>query len=147
LLAVGLGAAIQLVPLSRTNPPVVAPLVAPPGVQAVLDRSCMDCHSHATRWPWYAHVAPVSWFVVHDVNHARSHLNFSRWGEYSEKKRRHKAHAIQDAIGEGEMPLTTYLWMHPAARLSAADEATLRAWAEPIAGDAPDEGAAKPEAH
>jgi hypothetical protein len=146
LLAVGLVVAIQLVPLSRTNPPVSAPLAAPPDVQAVLDRACRDCHTHETRWPWYAHVAPVSWFVVHDVNHGRKHLDFSRWGEYSEKKQRRKARAIWDEIDEGEMPLAQYLWLHPEAKLSDADKATLHAWTTSIAGDAP-EAAAAPLAH
>lgn len=135
LLVVGLVLAIQLVPLSRTNPEPAAPLEAPPAVQAVLDRSCMDCHSHATRWPWYAYVAPVSWFVVHDVNHGRGHLDFSRWGKYSEKKQRRKARAIWDEVDEGEMPLPPYVWMHPEAKLSDADKATLRAWSESVSGD------------
>ncbi len=67
----------QLVPLDRTNPPVDGEAPASGEVREVLRRSCYDCHSHETRWPWYAHVAPVSWWVVHDVHEAREHLNFS----------------------------------------------------------------------
>ncbi len=65
---------IQIIQPSRTNPPVVpsrsleAHVEVPPEVQAVLKRSCYDCHSSATVWPWYSHVAPVSWYVAHDVN-------------------------------------------------------------------------------
>ena len=57
LIAGGVLVALQLVPLPRTNPPVESTLPAPPEVQAVLDRACMDCHSHTTKWPWYAYVA------------------------------------------------------------------------------------------
>jgi len=53
-----------------------------PQVAGILDRACADCHSNKTRWPWYSHVAPVSWFVIDHVNHGRSHLNFSEWGRY-----------------------------------------------------------------
>ena len=35
---------------------------------------CGDCHSHETRWPWYSHVAPVSWLLEEDVEEARSAL-------------------------------------------------------------------------
>src|SRR5215469_12276172 len=30
-------------------------------VGAIFERSCRDCHSSDTRWPWYSHVAPISW--------------------------------------------------------------------------------------
>jgi len=46
---------------------------------SVLQRACRDCHSNDTQWPWYSHVAPVSWFVIDHVNHGRSHFNYSNW--------------------------------------------------------------------
>src|SRR3954467_1302751 len=52
-----------------------------PEVNAILDRSCNDCHSNATRWPWYSNVAPVSWFVIDHVNDGRDNLNLSEWGQ------------------------------------------------------------------
>jgi hypothetical protein len=140
LIAVGLLAALQLVPLDRTNPPVEGPLSAPPEVQAVLDRSCMNCHSHATSWPWYAYVAPVSWLVVHDVHEGRSHLNFSKWGTYTEKRQHKKARELWEEVEDGEMPLSQYLLLHPEAKLSAADKAVLRAWSEANSGGAAEEG-------
>jgi hypothetical protein len=103
---------------------------APQEVQAILDRSCMDCHSHATRWPWYAHVAPVSWLVAYDVRHARGHMNLSKWNGYPPKRQIKKVQAIWDEVEDGEMPLAQYLLMHPEAKLSDADKATLKAWSE-----------------
>ena len=134
LIAGGVLVAIQLVPLQRTNPPVEAALKAPDDVQAVFDRSCIDCHSHATKWPWYAYVAPVSWLVVHDTNEGRRHMNFSKWGTYSEKRRRKKARQVWDEVEEGDMPIASYLLMHPGAKLSGVDRATLRAWSEATGG-------------
>ena len=52
--AAALLALAQLVPLSRSNPPVEQEVDAPPGARAVLERSCFDGHSNQTRWPWYA---------------------------------------------------------------------------------------------
>ena len=48
----------------------------PPDVRAVLERSCRDCHSEATHYPWYSYVAPVSFLIRSDVIRGREHLNF-----------------------------------------------------------------------
>jgi hypothetical protein len=136
LIAGGLLVAIQLVPLPRTNPPVEGALPAPPEVQAILDRACMDCHSHATKWPWYAYVAPVSWLVVYDTHEAREHLNLSRWNRYDPDEQREKVEEMWEEVEEGEMPMTPYVWAHPEAKLSDADKATLRAWSLASAGAA-----------
>jgi hypothetical protein len=120
--------AIQLYPARRENPPVEHALEAPPDVAAILRRSCFDCHSNETRWPWYAYVAPVSWLVVGDVEDGRRHLNFSNWSEFSAKKRRTKAEEIVDEIKSGDMPLPKYVRMHGAAKLSASDIEVLENW-------------------
>lgn len=122
-------AGIQFVPVSRTNPPVVADFNGPPEVKAVLKRSCYDCHSNETRWPWYAYVAPVSWLVAGDVEEAREHLNFSAWGRLSAKERLDLREECYEEVAKGNMPLGTYLWLHPDARLSDADKEVLRRWA------------------
>lgn len=119
----------QLIPVERTNPPVEEEVPASEEVRAVLRRSCYDCHSNESRWPWYAHVAPISWLVVHDVNEAREHMNFSTWNAYDAKKRRKKLEEVWEEVEEGEMPLWVYLPLHPEARLSDEDESLLRAWA------------------
>jgi hypothetical protein len=128
LIAAGAFVALQLIPLPRTNPPVRSALPAPPEVQAILDRACMDCHSHESRWPWYAYVAPASWLVVYDVHEGREHLNLSQWGDYPPDRQRKKLRAMWEEVEEGEMPLPPYLLMHPEAKLSDADRATLRAF-------------------
>jgi hypothetical protein len=128
LIAAGALIAIQAIPVSRTNPPVEGALAAPPELQAILDRACMDCHSHATRWPWYAYVAPASWLVANDVDHARGHLNLSKWSGYTPKRQRKKLREMWDEVEEGEMPLPSYVLLHPAAKLTDSDKQTLRAF-------------------
>lgn len=49
----------------------------------ILQRSCQNCHSQSTDWPWYSYFAPVSWVIENDVHKARSHMNLSGWGRYS----------------------------------------------------------------
>ncbi len=80
----------QFVPAKRTNPPVQGVLVAPPEIEATLRRACYDCHSNETRWPWYSRVAPLSWFIVRDVEVGRKEINFSEWGSYYAATRRRK---------------------------------------------------------
>ena len=121
--------ALQLVPLDRDNPPVDSDLSAPDDIKAVLERSCYDCHSHETRWPWYAYVAPASLLVAHDVHEAREKMNFSTWREYRPDER---AEMIDDAfheIDEGDMPPWYYRIMNPSTRLSEADRELFASWA------------------
>jgi len=127
--------AIQLVPVDRTNPPVVADFDGPAQVRAVIKTSCYDCHSHQTRWPWYSRVAPVSWLVAHDVEEGRSRLNFSQWGAYDAKRQAKLAEEMWEEVEEGAMPLKMYLLAHPGARLTAAAKASLRDWSQASHGE------------
>ena len=125
----------QLVRPERVNPPATAgqsleeQARVPPEVAGVLQRSCMDCHSDRTHWPWYSNVAPASWFVVEHVNDGRRQLNFSKWGEYE----RRRADALLDDIcreaRSGSMPLDSYTLVHRSARLAPADVRALCDWA------------------
>ncbi len=121
---------IQLVPVQRSNPPVTKDVGAEPAAATILRRACYDCHSNETAWPWYSYVAPVSWLVSDDVKEARSHLNFSEWDKYDEKRRRKIKEEIVEEVGEKRMPLKIYLPLHPEARISETDFQTIKSWAE-----------------
>lgn len=121
LLAVAV--AIQLVPYGRDhdNPPVTAePAWDSPRTRELAKGACYDCHSNETIWPWYSHVAPMSWLVQYDVEEGRRVLNFSEWD-----KPQKEAHEAADTVREGEMPLWFYLPTHPDADLSDADKQAL----------------------
>lgn len=125
---------IQLVPYGRdhTNPAVRAePAWPSPAVRALAVRACFDCHSNESRWPWYSHVAPVSWLVQKDVVDGRKHLNFSEW-DLPQKNAKEAAEELRD----GEMPPAIYLPLHADAKLSAAEKAELAAGLEAIAASA-----------
>lgn len=131
---------IQLIPPGRTNPPVTssrglaAHMAVPPEVQSVLKRACYDCHSSETVWPWYSHVAPVSWYVVHDVSVGRSHVNFQDWEAQENPKEglEHLGLACK-LMREGKMPPADYLLMHKDASVSAADTNTVCEWTQKVA--------------
>jgi hypothetical protein len=124
--------AIQFWPVSRGNPPVTGDLGAPEPVNSILRRSCYDCHSNETRWPWYAYVAPVSWLVAHDVEEGREHLNLSEWKKLTENKRASAADEMAEEVEKGHMPLPNYLRAHSDAKLSDEDVKTLRKWADSV---------------
>lgn len=86
-------------------------------------------HSNETVWPWYSHIAPISWLVAHDVHEGRDELNFSVWETYDVAKRRKKLTETLKEVAEGEMPPWYYVLMHSTARLDTGDQDHLRAWA------------------
>ena len=133
-------AGLQLFRPDRTNPPldaaqsVQSAATVPPEVGAVLKRSCYDCHSNETRWPWYSGVAPMAWGVANHVKEGRAELNFSDWGTYSVRKRVALLEKMCDEVREGGMPLKQYLWLHRDATLSEADWKSVCDWSMDEAG-------------
>jgi hypothetical protein len=137
LTLVGLFLVAQLVQPERTNPPVVtsrsleAHVQVPSNVAPILKRACGDCHSSETVWPWYSHVAPVSWLVADDVNVGRSHINFQDWESQENPKEaaEHLGLICKEVQGKG-MPPFTYRLMHKDSRLSVEDINALCAWSQ-----------------
>jgi Haem-binding domain len=127
---------LQFVRPARTNPAVDqsqtirARLQLTPEVAAILDRSCQDCHSNTTRWPWYSNVAPVSWMVIDHVNEGRQHMNLSEWGRNDNRRAKKKLEEMCDEVKEGAMPISSYTLIHRGAKLSAEDVKVLCDWAE-----------------
>lgn len=112
--------ALQLVPYGRdhSNPPVTRDTPWPTAEGRRLAVSaCYGCHSNQTKWPWYSNVAPMSWLVQRDVERGRAELNFSDWDG--------DADDAADAVEDRSMPPRNYTLLHPDARLSAEERATL----------------------
>jgi hypothetical protein len=129
-------AGAQLVPIERKNPPVdegktlYALHPVPAEVHAVFDRSCRDCHSNETAWPWYSRIAPVSWIVANDVHEGRKHFNISEWGSYPGEKKLRKLGEICEQVKNEDMPDEKYTWIHWSARLDTKQRSMLCDWVE-----------------
>ena len=110
--------ATQFIPLNRSNPSVdpsqtiYATLPVPAKVKAVFERSCKNCHSDETAWPWYSYVAPVSWVLAHDVHQARKMMNLSEWGSYSANRKEDRLEEICEQVTNGDMPDRKYAIFH-----------------------------------
>jgi hypothetical protein len=130
-------AGAQLAPgPSAANPPVLPGrtvqenLHVPEHIARLLERSCMDCHSNQTRWPWYSRVAPGSWMVRTDVANARRAMNFSEWSGHAPRPEMSVGllAAACANVQSARMPLPRYLMLNPGARLSEEEKRLFCEW-------------------
>ena len=96
---------------------------------AVFERSCRNCHSARTVWPWYSYVPPSSWLIERDVRLARMRINFSRWDEYTTEQRQAYLGVIAAAVRNQQMPPRRFTLLHPEAVLSMAEREQIYKWA------------------
>ncbi len=99
-------------------------------IKAILKSNCYDCHSNQTAYPWYAEIAPVSYWLADHIEHGREHFNVSDWEQYSNKKKDHKLEELVEEVEEGEMPLNSYTWTH--GSLNDQDKEVLIQWAKDL---------------
>jgi hypothetical protein len=135
VLAVGM----QLIHLAKTNPPedpaktLQKSVAVDPAAASILERSCKDCHSNRTVWPWYSNVAPVSWMVIHHVNEGRERMNFSEWGGYSTDQTQSLLRRMCREVSQDHMPIYSYEIIHRNAILSDADKQAICDWTKRVA--------------
>lgn len=137
ILVVGLFAffiVLQFFRPAQNNPPVIETETLEFGsgvsedVAALLTRSCSDCHTNKTVYPWYSKISPANRFLATHIEEGRAELNFSVWNTYDARRKSRKLKQICEQITDGEMPLPSYTWIHGDARLSEGDIKTLCDW-------------------
>lgn len=117
-----------------SNPPVIqaetleASTQIPENIAAILNRSCKDCHSNETAYPWYSKIQPSAWFLAHHIEEGRGQMNLSVWNTYETRRKRRKLDEICEQIESREMPLPSYLWIHWSAKLTDDEIKTLCDW-------------------
>ncbi|NIJ45678.1 hypothetical protein FHR24_002146 [Wenyingzhuangia heitensis] len=97
-------------------------------VQNILAAKCFDCHSNKTAYPWYAKVAPVSFWINHHVEEGKEHLDFSNWSNYKTKRKKHKLEELVEELEEDKMPLESYEILH--GDLTESEQKLLIDWAK-----------------
>jgi hypothetical protein len=100
----------------------------PEHVDAVLRAACYDCHSNQTRYPWYAHVMPVGWWLKDHIDDAKREVNFSEFGSYRVRRKFRKLEEMIEQVQKGEMPLASYRLIHTDAELTPAQKEEFVAW-------------------
>ena len=102
----------------------------PDSIMSILKVSCFDCHSNHTEYPWYAEINPVSWWLSNHVNEGKKELNFSEFVTYNERRANKKLDEIAKQLKEHEMPLSSYIFLHPDAKLNEQQIISLVKWTE-----------------
>lgn len=120
---------IQFIPSHIQNPqtPKELEIKAPPKVMEVFKRACYDCHSNEVNIPWYASIAPASFYIKNHVDLGRRWLNFSVWENYSEKEKDDKLKGIFRTV-YAAMPLESYIMLHKEAELTKEEIKMIRDW-------------------
>ncbi|TYB77402.1 cytochrome C [Bizionia gelidisalsuginis] len=110
--------------LAETNPPE--------NVKAILKESCFDCHTSASRYPWYNAITPVNYWLAEHINDGKKHLDLSNWEGNSVKRKDHKFEEIIEMVEQKEMPLPSYIWTHSEAQLSESQIQAVIDWANQV---------------
>ena len=100
----------------------------PAGVQETLVNKCYDCHSNNTKYPWYVYVQPIGWWMASHIKEGKDELDFSEFKTYSTKKANHKLEEVSEQIAEGHMPIKSYLWLHPDAKVTTDELHAINDW-------------------
>lgn len=105
----------------------------PANVHKILQRSCYDCHSNRTTYPWYAEVQPVRWWLDSHVSEGKRRLNLSEFARYDANEQAQKLDEIVDTVAIAKsMPLPSYTWVHRDAILTQAEITAVADWAEEL---------------
>ena len=124
-------AALQLVRPGIPLTPETAPPDVPPDVRRILEKDCYACHSGQPRLSWFDQIVPGYWLVRHDILTAREHLNFSTLGSKPAAAQKATLYEAVNMIQLGAMPLPSFLKLHPDAKVTAEELATLKAYLAP----------------
>lgn len=101
---------------------------APNSVRQILQKSCMDCHSNNTQYPWYANVQPIGWLIDSHIKKGKEELNFDEFHSYSDRRKISKLKSMRSQIDEDNMPLVSYTLIHRNAILSEQQKTLLDNW-------------------
>lgn len=102
----------------------------PASVKAILETSCNDCHSNKTKYPWYAQIQPVTWWLNDHIVEGKSDFNLNEFSSYPIYRQYHKLEELIELVEEEEMPLSSYTIIHRDAKLSDGQKSELISWAK-----------------
>jgi hypothetical protein len=110
----------------------------PDSVHQVLLKACYDCHSDNTRYPWYANIQPVYWWMNGHINDGKKHLNLDEFAAQTPQKQAKWIRHIYEQIDSNEMPIDSYMWIHKDAILTNDEKTAVSNWAHAIYAQIPD---------
>ena len=135
LVFVGILVVIQFLPAGKKNTntklqpqSLEKTIEVPDEILAHLKSGCYDCHSNNTIYPWYSNIQPVAWWLNSHIVEGKEHLNFDEFGNIDAEGQSELFEEIEEVLRSEEMPMQSYLWMHPKARFSETTLQEIYSW-------------------
>lgn len=98
-------------------------------VKPLLKRTCFDCHSGNTIYPWYHSIPGVKQIINNDIEEGRDHLDMSQdYPFFGKIKQEEQLKEILEEIKEGGMPPLPYKLLHWSSRLSQEEINVIESW-------------------
>ena len=98
-------------------------------LKPIFEKSCFDCHSRFTKYPWYHKIPGVKQLLDRDVKEGREQLDLSSGFPFSGKGTLLEILGdMKEEVGEGDMPLLIYRIMHWETGLSGARRDSVVNW-------------------
>ena len=104
----------------------------PTDVKSIMEKACNDCHSNNTRYPWYAKIQPVDWWLNTHVLDGKKEINFDEFSNRSPRYQYRKMEEVIEQVKEREMPLKSFTWTHKDARLTSIEREKMTGWAQSV---------------
>ena len=98
-------------------------------VRYIFRKSCFDCHSDSTKYPWY-HVLPfIGGMIDDDIKEAKEHLDLSNDFPFSGHATQiERLREIREEIADGDMPILSYRFMHWGLLIEGKRQDSLFLW-------------------
>ena len=102
----------------------------PDTVLNLLKKSCYDCHSNHTEYPWYTNINPAGLWMQNHIDDGKKAINFSDLSSFNKKKLDHRLGDIAQQVEKHDMPLSSYTLIHTYAKLNDAEIKLLKDWTD-----------------
>jgi hypothetical protein len=102
----------------------------PDTVMNLLKKSCYDCHSNHTEYPWYVNINPVGLWMDNHIKAGKKAINFSDLSTFDKLKLDHRLGDIAEQVEKHEMPLSSYTFIHTYAKLNDNEIKLLKDWTD-----------------
>lgn len=98
-------------------------------VKPAFERSCYDCHSDQTHYPWYYKLPIVKGLIDSDIKEGRKNVDFSKGFPFTGKgSQAEMLSEIRSEIAEGAMPIRPYRLTHWGRLIEPPLQDTVFAW-------------------
>jgi hypothetical protein len=98
-------------------------------VKPAFEKSCFDCHSNKTHFPWYYEIPGIKGMIDEDIKDGRKNVDFSKDFPFTGKgTQADMLTEIRSEISEGAMPPLSYRIIHWGRLIEPPLKDTVIAW-------------------